>query len=158
MLASIAERARAGRPTERERALVAELIDRSRGKYAARLARIPEPAFPEELPIAQHRDEIARLVAEHPVTIVCGETGSGKTTQIPKICLALKRGAAGLIGCTQPRRIAARSLAHRLAEELPGTPKGFVGHKIRFQDETRPETVVKVMTDGVLLAETHSDR
>ncbi len=92
------------------------------------------------------------------MTIVCGETGSGKTTQIPKICLALGRGAAGLIGCTQPRRIAARSLAHRLAHELPGAPKGFVGHKIRFQDATRPDTVVKIMTDGVLLAETHSDR
>jgi ATP-dependent helicase HrpA len=122
------------------------------------LARLPRLDFPEELPIAQHRDEIAELIAKHPVTIVCGETGSGKTTQIPKICLALQRGAAGMIGCTQPRRIAARSLAHRLAQELAGTPKGFVAHKIRFQDATRPDTVVKVMTDGVLLAETHSDR
>jgi ATP-dependent helicase HrpA len=92
------------------------------------------------------------------VTIVCGETGSGKTTQIPKICLTLGRGAEGFIGCTQPRRIAARSLANRLAVELPGAPKGFVGHKIRFQDQTRPDTVIKVMTDGILLAETHSDR
>ncbi len=92
------------------------------------------------------------------MTIVCGETGSGKTTQIPKICLALRRGEHGLIGCTQPRRIAARSLANRLAVELPGMPKGFVGHKIRFQDETRSDTVIKVMTDGILLAETHSDR
>ena len=114
--------------------------------------------FPEELPIAQHRERIAELVRAHPVTIVCGETGSGKTTQIPKICLASGRGAAGLIGCTQPRRIAARSLAHRLAQEMPAAPRGFVGHKIRFQDATRPGTVVKVMTDGVLLAETHSDR
>ena len=89
---------------------------------------------------------------------MCGETGSGKTTQLPKICLALKRGAAGLIGCTQPRRIAASSLASRLAQELPGMPRGFVGHKIRFQDRTGPDTVVKVMTDGILLAETHSDR
>ena len=97
-------------------------------------------------------------MAAHPVTIVCGETGSGKTTQIPKICLTLGRGARGVIGCTQPRRIAARSLANRLAVELPGMPKGFVGHKIRFQDETRADTVIKVMTDGILLAETHSDR
>ncbi|HEX7557836.1 MAG TPA: ATP-dependent RNA helicase HrpA, partial [Usitatibacter sp.] len=111
-----------------------------------------------DLPIAQQRDAIAALVQKHPITIVCGETGSGKTTQIPKICLALGRGAAGLIGCTQPRRIAARSLSQRLAFELAGTPKGFVGHKIRFQDETRPDTIVKVMTDGILLAETHSDR
>ena len=158
LLASIEERGRSGRPAERERALLADLVERSRSRYAARLARIPQPRFPEELPIAQHRDEIAKLILEHPVTIVCGETGSGKTTQIPKICLALQRGAAGFIGCTQPRRIAARSLANRLAQELAGTPKGFVGHKIRFQDQTRPETAVKIMTDGILLAETHSDR
>src|SRR6185369_8871782 len=117
-----------------------------------------EIQFPEDLPIAQHRDRIAQLIAAHPVTIVCGETGSGKTTQLPKICLAIGRGAKGIIGCTQPRRIAARSLAHRLAQELPAFPKGFVGHKIRFQDATRRDTVVKVMTDGVLLAESHSDR
>src|SRR5688572_14216542 len=158
-LAADVDRRRAqGRPADRERALLAELLERSRGRHAARLARIPGPRFPEDLPIARHRDEIARLVREHPVTIVCGETGSGKTTQIPKICLGLGRGAAGLIGCTQPRRIAARSLANRLAVEIPGAPKGFVGHKIRFQDQTRPDTVVKVMTDGILLAETHSDR
>ncbi|HXS52826.1 MAG TPA: ATP-dependent RNA helicase HrpA [Usitatibacter sp.] len=119
---------------------------------------LPPIAFPDELPIAQHRDRIAELVRAHPVTIVCGETGSGKTTQIPKICLASGRGESGLIGCTQPRRIAARSLAHRLAQELPGAPRDFVGHKIRFQDSTRPDTVIKVMTDGILLAETHSDR
>ncbi|HYC37815.1 MAG TPA: ATP-dependent RNA helicase HrpA [Usitatibacter sp.] len=157
-MASIEERARARRPADREKALLAELVERSRGRLASRRARIPAPVFPEDLPIAQHRDEIARLVREHPVTIVCGETGSGKTTQLPKICLALGRGAAGLIGCTQPRRIAARSLAHRLAQELAGAPRGFVGHKIRFQDRTQPDTVVKVMTDGILLAETHSDR
>ena len=151
------ERERRG-PAGRERALLGELLDRSRKRHAARLAALPRPTFPEDLPIAQRRDDIAALIAKHPVVIVCGETGSGKTTQIPKICLALKRGAAGLIGCTQPRRIAARSLAKRLAAELPGTPKGFVGHKIRFQDETRPESVLKVMTDGILLAEIHSDR
>ncbi len=95
---------------------------------------------------------------KHPVTIVCGETGSGKTTQLPKIALAIGRGKKGLIGCTQPRRIAARSLSNRLAHELPAFPKGFVGHKIRFQDATRRDTVIKVMTDGILLAETHSDR
>ncbi len=158
LLASIEARARSARPAERERALLADLVERSSRTHAARAARLPTPQFPEDLPIAQHRDEIAKLVAAHPVTIVCGETGSGKTTQLPKICLALGRGAAGIIGCTQPRRIAARSLSQRLGQELPGTPKGFVAHKIRFQDQTRPETVVKVMTDGVLLAETHSDR
>ncbi|HET6264077.1 MAG TPA: ATP-dependent RNA helicase HrpA, partial [Usitatibacter sp.] len=155
---SVASRERSGRPAQRERALLADLVERSRARHAERLARLPRPQFPEDLPIARHRDEIAALIREHPVTIVCGETGSGKTTQLPKICVALGRGGAGLIGCTQPRRIAARSLAQRLAVELPGAPKGFVGHKIRFQDQTRPDTVVKVMTDGVLLAETHSDR
>lgn len=158
LVAAVDARERQGRGAERERALLADLLERSRARHAARLARLPRPEFPEELPIVQHRDRIAELVRGHPVTIVCGETGSGKTTQIPKICLALGRGAAGFVGCTQPRRIAARSLAHRLAQELPGVPKGFVGHKIRFQDATRPDTVVKIMTDGVLLAETHSDR
>jgi len=158
LLGAIESRARQGRPVERERALLAELLERSRGRHEARAARMPRPRFPEDLPIAQHRDEIARLIREHPVTIVCGETGSGKTTQIPKICVELGRGAAGFIGCTQPRRIAARSLAHRLSQELSEAPRAFVGHKIRFQDATRPETVIKVMTDGVLLAEVHSDR
>ena len=158
LLGAIESRARQGRPVERERALLAELLERSRARHEARAARMPRPRFPEELPIAQHRDEIARLIREHPVTIVCGETGSGKTTQIPKICVELGRGAAGFIGCTQPRRIAARSLANRLAQELSEAPRAFVGHKIRFQDATRPETVIKVMTDGVLLAEVHSDR
>ncbi len=158
LVATIEARAGQGRPAEREKALLADLLERSREKRAARLARLPRPHFPEDLPIAQHRDKIAALIRNNSVTIVCGETGSGKTTQIPKICLTLGRGAAGLIGCTQPRRIAARSLSNRLAQELAGTPKGFVGHKIRFQDATRPETIVKVMTDGILLAETHSDR
>src|SRR5258707_4259794 len=155
---AVASRAKQGRGADREKALLADLVERPRAKRAGRPARLPRPSYPQDLPIAQHRDEIARLIRGHPVTIVCGETGSGKTTQLPKICLELERGAAGFIGCTQPRRIAARSLAHRLAHELPEAPRGFVGHKIRFQDETRPDTVLKVMTDGVLLAETHSDR
>ena len=155
---AIAARERHGRPAGREKGLLADLVERSRARFQSRLARAPRVSFPEDLPIAQHRDRIAELVAKHPVTIVCGETGSGKTTQLPKICLALGRGAAGLIGCTQPRRIAARSLATRLQQELAGAPKGFVGSKVRFQDLTRPETAIKVMTDGVLLAETHSDR
>ncbi len=158
LAAAVAAKSAAGRPCEREKALLESLVERSRKAYEARRAKLPPPRFPEDLPIAHKRDDIAALVAKHPVTIVCGETGSGKTTQIPKICLALGRGAAGLVGCTQPRRIAARSLASRLAHELPGTPKGFVGHKIRFQDRTNPDTVIKVMTDGILLAETHSDR
>jgi len=92
------ERERRGGPAGRERALLGELLERSRKLHAARLATLPRPTFPDDLPIAQKRDDIAALIAKHPVVIVCGETGSGKTTQIPKICLSLKRGAAGLIG------------------------------------------------------------
>src|SRR3954468_15450724 len=148
LAAAIESRARAGRPAERERALLEDLLARTRQRHAARAARLPRPSYPEDLPIAQHRDEIARLIRDHSVTIVCGETGSGKTTQLPKICVELGRGSAGFIGCTQPRRIAARSLASRLAAEIPDAPRSFVGHKIRFQDATRPETAIKVMTDG----------
>src|SRR5690606_32176719 len=97
-------------------------------------------------------------IAEHQVVVISGETGSGKTTQIPKICLELGRGVAGLIGHTQPRRIAARSVAARIAEEI-GSPLGQdVGYKIRFGDRTSPDTYVKLMTDGILLAETQGDR
>src|SRR5512142_2464923 len=130
-------------------------IPRSKMPFAKAFPSDPMPAAPVPRRLALPPLEFPDA---HPVTIVCGETGSGKTTQIPKICLASGRGERGLIGCTQPRRIAARSLAHRLAQELAGAPRNFVGHKIRFQDATRPDTVIKVMTDGVLLAETHSDR
>ncbi len=114
--------------------------------------------YPEELPVSAHREEIRRAIAQHPVVILSGETGSGKTTQLPKICLEAGRGVAGVIGHTQPRRIAARAVAARIAEELQ-TPLGqLVGYKLRFQDRTRPEGLVKLMTDGILLAETQGDR
>ncbi|MCH7342202.1 ATP-dependent RNA helicase HrpA [Pelomonas sp. CA6] len=117
-------------------------------------------SFPESLPVSSRREEIARLLSEHQVIIVCGETGSGKTTQLPKIALALGRGLAqggGLIGHTQPRRIAASSVAKRIAEEL-NTPLGeVVGYKVRFQDRLQPGASVKLMTDGILLAETQTD-
>lgn len=104
------------------------------------------------------REEIARAIRDHQVTIVCGETGSGKTTQLPKICLELQRGVAGLIGHTQPRRIAARTVASRIAQELQ-TPLGqAVGYKVRFSDKVSPHTYIKLMTDGILLAETQGDR
>jgi ATP-dependent helicase HrpA len=113
--------------------------------------------FDEELPVNARRGEIRATIARHQVVIVCGETGSGKTTQLPKICLALGRGKAGLIGHTQPRRLAASSVARRIAQELH-TPLGqVVGFKVRFTDQTRPGARVKLMTDGILLAETHSD-
>jgi ATP-dependent helicase HrpA len=115
-------------------------------------------SFPPELPVSQRKDEIAAAIRDHQVVIVAGETGSGKTTQLPKICLELGRGAAGQIGHTQPRRIAARTVAERIAEEL-GTPLGTtVGYKVRFTDKSSDATQVKVMTDGILLAEMQRDR
>ena len=123
---------------------------------------VPPITYPESLPVSGRREEIARAIAEHPVVIVCGETGSGKTTQLPKICLELGRGLGaggrGLIGHTQPRRIAASSVAKRIAEELNTPLGGLVGYKVRFQDRTRPEGLIKLMTDGILLAETQGDR
>ena len=113
--------------------------------------------FPDELPVCARRDEIGAAIQANPVLIVCGETGSGKTTQLPKICLAIGRGAERMIGHTQPRRIAASSVARRIAEEL-ATPLGeVVGYKVRFTDHTRPGVAVKLMTDGILLAETQRD-
>jgi ATP-dependent helicase HrpA len=124
---------------------------------AARRAHAPKPSFPADLPITAKRAEIADAVRAHQVVIVCGETGSGKTTQLPKICLDLGRGIEGLIGHTQPRRIAARATAARIAQEL-GTELGSaVGFKIRFTDRTSPSSYIKLMTDGILLAETQGD-
>jgi len=122
-----------------------------------RRAGLPRPEFPPELPVTRQRDEIARMLREHQVVIVCGETGSGKTTQLPKICLDIGRGVEGLIGHTQPRRIAARATAARIAYELKSELGRHVGYKIRFTDRTSPAGYVKLMTDGILLAETQGD-
>jgi ATP-dependent helicase HrpA len=124
---------------------------------AARRARLPKPEFDPALPIVAKREEIARAIERHQIVIVCGETGSGKTTQLPKICLELGRGVEGLIGHTQPRRIAARATAARIAYELKTELGQAVGFKIRFTDRTSPSTYVKLMTDGILLAETQGD-
>lgn len=113
--------------------------------------------FPADLPVVARREDLARAIAEHQVVIVCGETGSGKTTQLPKICLALGRGIKGCIGHTQPRRVAARSVASRIAQELKTELGGAVGFKVRFNDKVSADTAVKLMTDGILLAEIHSD-
>lgn len=129
-------------------------------QLAERAAAIPVISFPD-LPVSERRDEIASAIRDHQVVIVSGETGSGKTTQLPKICMQLGRGVAGMIGHTQPRRLAARSVADRIADELGqtvGSERGqVVGYQVRFTDEVGPTTLVKLMTDGILLAEIQSD-
>src|SRR5204863_1786318 len=125
---------------------------------AARRAAMPPVSYPAELPVSQHKDEIAQVIRDHQVVVIAGETGSGKTTQIPKICLELGRGVDGQIGHTQPRRLAARTVAMRIAEEL-GSPLGeAVGYQVRFTDVSARDTLVKLMTDGILLNELARDR
>ncbi|NKY26657.1 ATP-dependent RNA helicase HrpA [Nocardia gamkensis] len=127
-------------------------------RVEARRAAVPEIRYPEQLPVTARREDIAAAIAEHQVVIVAGETGSGKTTQIPKICLELGRGVRGTIGHTQPRRLAARTVAERIAEEL-GTELGdVVGYTVRFTDHAAEHTLIKLMTDGILLAEIQRDR
>ncbi|MFD8939063.1 ATP-dependent RNA helicase HrpA [Streptomyces sp. NPDC059578] len=153
--------ARRIRAPEARRTVLAEItteVERAESRIAARAARVPVVTYPPELPVSQKKDEILAAVRDHQVVIVAGETGSGKTTQIPKICLELGRGVRGMIGHTQPRRIAARTVAERVAEELR-TPLGeAVGWKVRFTDQVGQDTFVKLMTDGILLAEVQTDR
>lgn len=132
---------------------------KAKERVDGRASRVPAVTYPEQLPVSQKKDEILEAIRDHQVVIVAGETGSGKTTQIPKICLELGRGVRGMIGHTQPRRIAARTVAERVAEELR-TPLGeAVGWKVRFTDQVNPDaTFVKLMTDGILLAEIQTDR
>jgi len=139
-------------------ATLTQKIVASTAARAARAASVPKLSYPEDLPISASRDEIRRAIEQHPVVILCGETGSGKTTQLPKICLEAGRGVAGIIGHTQPRRIAARAVGARIAEELGVQLGQLVGYKLRFQDRSRPEGLIKLMTDGILLAETQGDR
>ncbi len=165
-------------PSSRRRSLARRLRDARRGgdpaagvveRLAGDLERAceltrrreelrPEPDYPAGLPVVEHRDAIEAAIREHQVVVVAGETGSGKTTQLPKICLGMGRGVCGMIGHTQPRRIAARSVAARIAEELGCEPGGLVGYKVRFKDRTHPDTFIKLMTDGILLAEMQRDR
>ena len=137
---------------------VEEKYRKSHEIFLKRLAALPKPEFDNTLPVHEKLEEIKKAIAENQVTIICGETGSGKTTQLPKICLELGRGAAGLIGHTQPRRLAARSVAERIAEELKSEIGSAVGYKVRFTDHTSRDACVKLMTDGILLAETQTDR
>ena len=126
--------------------------------FLKRQAKQPKPQYDGTLPVHERLDDIKTAIQNHQVTIICGETGSGKTTQLPKICLELGRGVAGLIGHTQPRRLAARSVAERIAEELGSNIGEAVGYKVRFNDHTSRDAYVKLMTDGILLAETQTDR
>src|SRR5574343_1378574 len=147
----------AGKKRENLQTDFAALLARSKAAVAERRSRLPKPEFQSDLPVNERRADIAELIAKHQVVIVCGETGSGKTMQLPKICLDLGIGARGLIGHTQPRRLAARSVATRLAQELKTQVGAGVGVKIRFHDKSTPESWVKLMTDGILLAESQSD-
>ncbi|MEU0899527.1 ATP-dependent RNA helicase HrpA [Streptomyces massasporeus] len=156
------EGARKIRKPEARAAVLAEIeaeVGKAEERMARRRALVPEVTYPEQLPVSQKKDEIGDAIRDHQVVIVAGETGSGKTTQIPKICLELGRGVRGMIGHTQPRRIAARTVAERVAEELD-TPLGeAVGWKVRFTDQVNQDaTFVKLMTDGILLAEIQTDR
>ena len=156
------EGARRIRKPEAQQAVLDEIAaqaTKAAGRLALRAGRMPALSYPEQLPVSQKKDEILEAIRDHQVVIVAGETGSGKTTQIPKICMELGRGVRGMIGHTQPRRIAARTVAERIAEELK-TPLGeAVGWKVRFTDQVNQDaTFVKLMTDGILLAEIQTDR
>ncbi|QFT21441.1 ATP-dependent RNA helicase HrpB [Pseudomonas sp. THAF187a] len=145
-------------PDEAKLAQWLERFQASSDKVAARRSSIPAMRYDDALPIAAKRDEIKAALEKSQVVVIAGETGSGKTTQLPKICLELGRGVHGLIGHTQPRRLAARSVATRVAEEI-GTPLGeLVGYQVRFEDQSKDGTLIKLMTDGILLAETQHDR
>ena len=133
-------------------------IEAAAARVEARRRAVPAVSYPPELPVSQLKDKIAEVIRDHQVVIIAGETGSGKTTQLPKICLELGRGIAGQIGHTQPRRIAARTVADRIASELGTELGGVVGYKVRFSDHSSDDTVVKLMTDGILLAEMQRDR
>jgi len=157
-LQGLRRRARAGQPVEQGLLKIWQALRASQALGERRRALIPTIAYPPELPVSERRADVAALIQAHQVVVLCGETGSGKSTQLPKLCLELGRGILGRIGHTQPRRIAARSLASRVSQELGSELGGLVGYKIRFHDRVRPETCIKLMTDGMLLAEVQHDR
>src|SRR3954468_14510313 len=145
---------------KRSRALAAFDADlvRAEQRITRREANRPTVSYPPTLPVSEARDEIMAAIRDHQVVIVAGETGSGKTTQIPKMCLELGRGIRGTIGHTQPRRIAARTVAERIAEELSVPLGDAVGYRVRFGDHAGEDTAIRLMTDGILLAEIQNDR
>ncbi|MGO3300617.1 MAG: DEAD/DEAH box helicase, partial [Pseudoalteromonas sp.] len=137
---------------------IAAEITKSQQLRSERLAKLPKVTYPEQLPVSQKKDDIKKAISENQVVIIAGETGSGKTTQIPKMCLELGRGVDGYIGHTQPRRLAARSVADRIAHEMQCELGQQVGFKIRFSDKVSTGSYIKLMTDGILLAEIQQDR
>ena len=139
-------------------AAIAQDINAARVSLAAKKANLPVVTYPDSLPVSARRDDIAQAIMENQVVIIAGETGSGKTTQIPKICLELGRGVRGMIGHTQPRRLAARTVAERIANELGQDVGNSIGYAIRFDDRVSPTAAIKLMTDGILLAEMQKDR
>ncbi len=155
------EKARGIKTADKRRSTLASIGDAITGAERTverRRGRVPQLRYPEQLPVSQLKDDIAAAIRDHQVVVVAGETGSGKTTQIPKICLELGRGVHGMIGHTQPRRLAARTVAERIAEELDSTLGDQVGYAVRFTDKVSADTLVKLMTDGILLAELQRDR
>ena len=157
-LRKIEQCANQGKPFDKELNQFRQALERSQQKCSARRESVPAIEYPEELPISARRNDIRDAIANHQVVVIAGETGSGKTTQLPKICLELGRGVSGLIGHTQPRRIAARTVANRIAEELNQTLGETVGYQVRFNDVRSDNTLIKLMTDGILLAEIQHDR
>ena len=157
-LRALHKRERAGKPVHRDLSVISEAIEKSRAIVTQRAKSIPERVnFPDILPITGHVAEISRLLAAHQVLVVAGDTGSGKTTQLPKICLQAGFGRLGQIGHTQPRRLAAVSVANRIAEELQTEPGKGVGFQVRFDDRSDSANYLKLMTDGILLAELQGD-
>ena len=160
-LGRMADRAGSQRDPQARELAIARLaadVESAAARLAARASAVPVITYPAELPVSQRRDELAAAISGHQVVIIAGETGSGKTTQLPKICLELGRGVAGQIGHTQPRRIAARTVAERIAAELDTELGSAIGYKVRFADNASDRTLVKVMTDGILLTEMQRDR
>ena len=155
--AQLAKRQQDGLPSDRMVNEVDAMIEKSSTLYQARAARMPTITYDESLPVAARADEIIKAIQDNQVIIIAGETGSGKTTQLPKMCLQAGRGIAGVIGHTQPRRLAARSVAERISDELQVSLGEQVGFQVRFSDESTEETLIKLMTDGILLAEIQQD-
>ncbi|WP_299947052.1 ATP-dependent RNA helicase HrpA [uncultured Microbulbifer sp.] len=154
---NVRRRQKEGKPVDRLLVQLEQQLQASEALAEVRRRKLPEVQWPEALPVVARREEIAELIEKHPVVVVAGETGSGKTTQLPKICLSLGRGIYGQIGHTQPRRIAARTVANRIAEELQQPLGESVGYQVRFTDHSTEHTHVKLMTDGILLAEIQRD-